>query len=214
MLCCQQYLHSVFGSYSLSSRSYHHGDLRSALLQAAHDILNQKGIEGLSLRAIAAEAGVSHMAPYAHFKNKSQLYQAVAASGFIELGERMAQVQDDSPPTRELILLYGVQYIEFAIRHPQMYRLMLSQTHPGKHLDSSESDNSVQDELQKASMRPYILLRDGFAHYEKNANKVKIQAQGAWAIVHGIAALIIEGHIEIDEGMSTKEYLATAAMQV
>ncbi len=198
----------------MSSRSYHHGDLRSALLQAAHDILNQKGIEALSLRAIAAEAGVSHMAPYAHFKNKSQLYQAVAAAGFTELGERMAQVQDDSPPTRELILLYGVQYIEFAISHPQMYRLMLSQTNPGQHLENSEPSSQVQDELQSASMRPYILLRDGFAHYEKNANKVKIQAQGAWAIVHGIAALIIEGHIKIDEGMSTKEYLATAAMQI
>ncbi len=198
----------------MSNRSYHHGDLKSALLQAAHDILNQKGIEALSLRAIAAEAGVSHMAPYAHFKNKSQLYQAVAAAGFTELGERMAQVQDDSPPTRELILLYGVQYIEFAIRRPQMYRLMLSQTNPGQHLEHTEPSSQIQDELQSASMRPYILLRDGFAHYEKNPNKVKIQAQGAWAIVHGIAALIIEGHIKIDEGMSTKEYLATAAMQI
>ncbi len=198
----------------MSSRSYHHGDLRSALLKAAHEILNQKGIEGLSLRAIAAEAGVSHMAPYAHFKNKSKLYQALAASGFMELGERMAQVQDDSPPTRELILLYGAQYIEFAIQHPQMYRLMLSQTHPGKHLETGEPNNQVQDELQSASMRPYILLRDGFAHYESDQNKVKIQAQGAWAIVHGIASLIIEGHIQIDEGMSTKEYLAIAAMQV
>jgi len=183
------------------------------LLKAAHDILNQKGIEGLSLRAIAAEAGVSHMAPYAHFKNKSQLYQAVAASGFLELGERMAQVQDDSPPNRELILLYGAQYIEFAIQHPQMYRLMLSQAHPGKHLEVGEPSNEVQDELQSASMRPYILLRDGFAHYESDPKKVKIQAQGAWAIVHGIASLIIEGHIKIDEGMSTKEYLAIAAMQ-
>ena len=198
----------------MSSRSYHHGDLRSALLKAAHDILNKKGIEGLSLRAIAAEAGVSHMAPYAHFKNKSQLYQAVAASGFLELGQRMARVQDDSPPKRELILLYGAQYIEFAIEHPQMYRLMLSQAHPGNHLDSTLPINQDQDELQKASMRPYILLRDGFAHYEGDQNKVKIQAQGAWSIVHGIASLIIEGHIKIDEGMSTKEYLSIAAMQV
>jgi AcrR family transcriptional regulator len=199
----------------LSSRSYHHGDLKSALLKAAQHILNKKGIDALSLRAIAAEAGVSHMAPYAHFKNKSQLYQAVATLGFTELGERMSLVQNDSPKTRELILLYGAQYIDFAIHHPQMYRLMLSQTHPGKHLESDpQVDQSVLDELQTASLRPYTLLHDGFAHYESDKNKVKIQAQGAWAIVHGIAALMIEGHIEIDEGMTTKEYLATAAMQI
>lgn len=194
----------------MSENSYHHGDLKSALLQAARHILLEKNIEALSLRAIAADVGVSHTAPYSHFKNKSQLYRAVAASGFNELGYRMEQVKKDQPPAKELILLYGVQYIEFAVSNPQMYRLMLSQAYAKQSSLITKTDEQKTDELQDAFLRPYILLRDGLSQYESNSSKLKIKAQGSWALVHGIASLMIEGYIQIEEGMSTKDFLATA----
>ena len=90
-------------------RSYHHGDLKSALIDAALQILDTRGIEALSLRALASEVGVSHMAPYAHFKNKTELFQAIAASGFQSLTRRMQAVQDENNAI-ELILNYGTQY--------------------------------------------------------------------------------------------------------
>jgi AcrR family transcriptional regulator len=200
-----------------STTAYHHGDLKAALIQAATSLIKKNGIESLSLRNIAAEVGVSHMAPYSHFKNKSELFQAVAASGFIELGNRMMQVKQDLADPKELILLYGVEYIEFASRNPQLYKLMLSQTHPGKHLEANTDAHIPQENdlaLHEASKKPYVLLRDGFARFQKNEQNLKIQAQGAWAMVHGIASLIIEGHIVLDENVTTQQFLATASLGI
>lgn len=196
----------------MSERSYHHGDLKRSLLDAAKTLLTDKSIDSLSLREIAKHVGVSHMAPYAHFKNKSQLLQTLAADGFNELGERMLSVKYTQPDPRQLILLYGVQYIEYAVANPQIYRLMLSQTNPGEHLSSAKKINALT-ELQQASQAPYRLLRDGFAHFENNEQKVSVQAQGAWAMVHGIASLMIEGHIRLENGMGYQEFLSIAALQ-
>jgi AcrR family transcriptional regulator len=149
------------------------------------------------------------MAPYTHFKNKSELYKAVATCGFEALGLRMEQVQKEATSANELIMAYGAEYIDFAIGNPQMYRLMLSQTNSGKQLDGKNiKPDDVQSKLQLASQRPYVLLRDCFSRSEKDQKKLRMRALGAWALVHGIAALILEGHIEIDEGMSTKQFLA------
>jgi len=198
-----------------NNNNYHHGDLKSALIDAAERLIKEKGIASLSLRNIASEVGVSHMAPYSHFKNKSELFQAVAASGFTELGKRMMKIKQDLADPKELILLYGVEYITFASHNPQLYKLMLSQTHPGKHLENSP-DSHIPNEsdlsLHEASKQPYVLLRDGFARFQQDQHKLKIQAQGAWAMVHGIASLIIEGHIVLDEKTSIKTFLATATI--
>ncbi len=198
-----------------SSNTYHHGDLKTALIKAAQKLIKEQGIAALTLRAIAANVGVSHMAPYSHFKNKSELFQAVAASGFLELGDRMQQIKQDLADPKELILLYGVEYIKFASSNPQLYKLMLSQTNPGKFLEanaSADSANTSEATLLKASKKPYVLLRDGFVRFQSDEHKVKVQAQGAWAMVHGIASLLIEGHIVMDADTSIKDFLAIATL--
>lgn len=216
LCCCANYQHCEFILSSASNNnSYHHGDLKTALIDAAERLIKEKGIESLSLRNIASEVGVSHMAPYSHFKNKSELFQAVAAAGFIELSNRMMKVKHDLEDPKALILLYGVEYIEFASSNPQLYKLMLSQTHPAKHLDTqldSHMPNENDLALHEASKKPYVLLRDGFARFQSDEQKVKIQAQGAWAMVHGIASLIIEGHIVLEDNMTTKQFLAIASL--
>lgn len=200
--------------------SYHHGDLKGALIQASHKILNEKGADALSLRAIAAEVGVSHMAPYSHFKSKKALFQAVAASGFDALANRMIQDSQGISKPSDLILSYGVTYIEFAIAQPQVYRLMLGQVENigrrgASKIEESEKNTDsapLSPELQRSSQRPFDLLEQAFAQISRKPENVKAQAIGAWAMVHGMAALLIEGHVDIPEGMSTKEFLATAAV--
>lgn len=185
-------------------RSYHHGDLKSALIHAALKILDTRGIEALSLRALASEVGVSHMAPYAHFKNKTDLFQAIAASGFRALTERMKAVQDEHSAI-ELILNYGTQYIEFAIANPALYKLMLSQT---------QTAPEMTEELQQASKEPHALLVQAFEKLPPSNSPANIQAQGAWAMVHGLSALINDGHLCIPESMSVKQYLAATSTQM
>lgn len=199
--------------FSVSSRSYHHGDLKAALIEAANTLLKEKGIEALSLRTLASVVGVSHMAPYAHFKNKTELFQAIAATGFNALAQRMEEV-NLKQDAAHLILDYGTQYIEFAIANAPLYRLMLSQTQVTGPQKQEQATNHMSDELKSASKRPYVLLVNAFASITQNEEKQHVRAQGAWAMVHGIASLLIDGHLTIPQDMSIKSFLATASMQV
>ncbi|MFV1872321.1 MAG: TetR/AcrR family transcriptional regulator [Oleiphilus sp.] len=213
---------------TLASKTYHHGDLKEALLAASHKILREKGADSLSLRAVAAEVGVSHMAPYSHFKSKKSLFQEVAASGFDELASTMVKNSKGLSEPAELILSYGATYIEFALAKPQLYRLMLGQVeNAGRRIPdktdsnteqnkgkatSKSSEHSLSPELQRTSKRPFDLLETAFAQTSRNETKVKAQALGAWSMVHGMAALLIEGHFEIPPSMTTKDFLAMAAV--
>lgn len=213
----------------MSNKNYHHGDLKEAIITSARKILNEQGADALSLRAIAADVGVSHMAPYAHFKNKKELFQAIAAYGFNELADNMHSSSQNLTKPQDLILAYGVAYVEFAIEHPQLYRLMLGQVETGGRrvqkdkkekpsqadIDISLSSPLVSSELEASSKRSFLLLQDAFEKAnKKDADmKVKAQALGAWSMVHGMAALIIEGHFSIPENMTLKEFLFMAAVQ-
>jgi len=186
-----------------SSKSYHHGDLKTALVNAALEMLDSRGAEALSLRALASAVGVSHMAPYAHFKNKTELFQAIASAGFTGLAERMEAVQQNQQPL-SLILDYGTQYIEYAIANPALYKLMLSQT---------QTAPEMTEELSQASKKPHALLVEAFALAPQTSVPNTIRAQGAWAMVHGLSALITDGHLVIPEHMSVKDYLAATSTQ-
>ena len=198
---------------SVSSRNYHHGDLKVALIHAANTLLKEKGIEALSLRTLASTVGVSHMAPYAHFKNKTELFQSIAASGFNTLAKRQEAINHNQSAA-QLILDYGTQYIEFAIDNAPLYRLMLSQTQVTGPQQDVTASGHMSDELQTASKRSYSVLVNAFAQICENKDTQKIRAQGAWALVHGIASLLIDGHLTIPSGMSIKSFLATASIQV
>jgi hypothetical protein len=75
-----------------------------------------------------------------------------------------------------------------------------------------QANIDISPELQRSSKRPFDLLENAFAQTSRNELKVKAQALGAWAMVHGMAALLIEGHFEIPAGMTTKDFLAMAAV--
>ena len=205
----------------MSSKQYHHGDLKVSLIEAANTILLREGADALSLRAIAAEVGVSHMAPYAHFKNKKELIRSIAEAGFVQMADTMEVVAEKLKTKKELspgelVLAYGASYLEFATSNPQLYRLMLGQVETtgrkNKKETIVETDNSsaMNSPFIESSKKPFILLREAFALRGDNDEKVKAQALGAWSMVHGMAALIIEGHIQVPEGTSFKHFLASA----
>lgn len=179
--------------------SYHHGELKLALILAARKILKKQGLDALSLRGLAREIGVSQMAPYAHFKDKQSLIQAIASSGYEELAIRMgeAQKKNSGIKGRELAYIYGVEYILFAIENPDLYRLMLSQI-------NSIKQNKLKNknkEIWNISQKPFLLLYTAFANDKLSKETAYAKALGSWSIVHGIATLAIDGHLELPEGM-------------
>src|SRR5690348_15474902 len=100
-------------------QSYHHGDLRQALLDAALELLEKQGPEALVLREVARRAGVSHNAPYRHFASREELLAGLAARGFGEFGKRVQSAQGGGKGTG-----MGEAYVGFALEHPQLFRLM------------------------------------------------------------------------------------------
>src|ERR1700712_2358000 len=103
--------------------AYHHGDLRTALVRAAMELLEGRGETALSLRAGARRAGVSPAAPYRHYSDREALVSAVAAVGYRELAERLAAAQP-SPATPEQLASVAVAYVQFALERPALFRLM------------------------------------------------------------------------------------------
>ncbi len=206
----------------MTTKKYHHGDLKNALIQAAISLLHKEGADALSLRSVAAAAGVSHMAPYAHFKNKKQLLQSVAAWGFTALANKMERDARESSPREHPALSYGSTYISFALEHTALYRLMLGQLDTaGKRnsqKESSDIDRNTKGKdaastLEESAQRPFALLQAAFANNITDPEQVRAQALGAWSLVHGMAALLIEGHFRIPDSMSVRDFLASAVIR-
>ena len=144
--------------------TYHHGDLRAALVRAGSRLLERKGISGLSLREVARRAGVSHNAPYRHFPDRESLLAAIAAEGFSTLGERLkGQVGREKAQA----------YVRFAIENPQRFRLM--------------SRGGV------AATRAYEELVDALSE-QADREKARVVAAAAWSLAHGLSHLILDGH--------------------
>ncbi len=107
--------------------AYHHGDLRTALIEAALEIIDEIGPQGLTIRKVAHRAGVSHAAPYRHFPDKDDLILAVVERGFELLDEEMERARSaaGSDPLAQFAAS-GEAYLDFAMRYPAYYRVMFS----------------------------------------------------------------------------------------
>jgi len=105
--------------------TYHHGDLRRALMNGALALVRERGLEALSLREVAARAGVSHAAPYHHFADKAAVVRALGFEGLRLLDERMARAESAAPddPLERLIAI-GVAYVLFMTEHREYFAVM------------------------------------------------------------------------------------------
>jgi len=167
------------------NRAYHHGDLRSALIAAAEAELSEAGMEGFSLRACARRAGVSHTAPKHHFGNADGLLAAVAAAGFRRLTEVMRDRAAGAAPGRDGLVAAGCGYVAFADRNPTLFKLMFSQW-------ARKQDDR---DLRTAQAAAFDLLRRAMPRTDPSAEP-EAAAPGlltAWAVVHGLSHLLIEG---------------------
>lgn len=170
-----------------SSPPYHHGDLRRALVARAGEILETDGMDALSLRSVAARAGVSHNAPYRHFPDRTALLAATAALGFDDLADRLAAAGEADDPGQAMSAV-GVAYVRFALARPQMYRLMFS----GDLLKGAGDPEYV-----RASTRAFDLLRTAVEQLLPVAGQTTSGpvASILWAEHHGLALLLIEKRI-------------------
>jgi AcrR family transcriptional regulator len=161
-----------------SRRRYHHGDLRAALTRAAASLLDERGVRGVTLREVARRAGVSHGAPYRHFTGREALLEALAWEGFA----RLASALDAAAPRggREV----ARTYIRFALAQPDRFRLMYALA------AESGREAAWRDALQD-TMRAFAGAFSGLA----DARDTRRAAAAAWSLVHGLAQLMLDGHL-------------------
>lgn len=180
-----------------SPSSYHHSDLAQTLIQAGLDILKKKGADGLSLRAVAARAGVSEAAPYSHFKNKKDLLFAISASGFRELANAMiSRVPKDTDPHTAL-QNYGIAYIDFAVANPDLYRQMIAAIDPNVRRSNKTDIGPGRKLLYTEADRAQNVLKKANEAICTDKEEVRMRTLSAWGVVHGLASLIVLNFIQI-----------------
>jgi AcrR family transcriptional regulator len=195
---------------SLSRDAYHHGNLQKALVASAVQLIEQSGQEAFSLREAARAVGVSANAAYRHFEDKSALLTAVAAHGFGQLSQHMQEALRrasggpvQARPAVARFKAIGRAYVEFALEHPEWFRLMfgergvgcLSADSPGKAARSMPTPWELLGESLDA------LVAEGVLPPERR----KGAELKAWTVVHGFASLVLGGQVtgseELDEAL-------------
>ena len=176
--------------------AYQHGNLAEALVQAGLKLLSEGGVEKLSLRAAAQLAGVSHAAPYRHFRDKEALVAAIAERGFRLLTAFMKEEVAAMAPgagAAERLRATGIGYLRFATAHPAYLQVIFGGV-LGK--------DALPESLRQAGAEAYATLRavvaEGAASGELRASRPEDEdrlALASWSMVHGLATLIVNGAI-------------------
>ncbi len=167
--------------------NYHHGNLRQALIDAGIRIINEKGEDNLSLRKVAAACDVSHAAPYAHFKNKDELLEAMKKNVTDRITDELRAAVNRGRNTEESIVLMGKAYISFFSQNPDYYTFLFGKLNICAHL---QMDKEYEDDYP-----PFLLLKDLFLKYLKEAGirqtdeEQEIGLIKTWALVHGMASI-------------------------
>jgi len=163
---------------------YHHGDLRRAVLDRALQVVAEQGPGSLSLRALAADLGVSHTAPRHHFGSNTGLLTAIAVEGFGMLRDRLVELREAGAPFLEL----GVAYVEFAVEHPGHFAVMFEPTMLAPH----------DPALDAAAEATFAELRRGVEAIAPHGGVADAAAvvTAAWSLMHGLATLELTGNLE------------------
>jgi AcrR family transcriptional regulator len=168
-------------------KSYHHGELKQALVDAARALVKDQGESGFSLSDACRRAGVSTAAPYRHFADKNEILAEVAAQGFVDMTNR-ARIETSKHLTGapERIVAIGRVYLTFAIGEPALFRMMFGMK-PGV---------SQDDAVMACGRECFSYVVQEVISY-CNANHIQGDAQmialQLWTLVHGAASLTIDG---------------------
>ncbi|MBT5031525.1 MAG: TetR/AcrR family transcriptional regulator [Proteobacteria bacterium] len=176
-----------------TKETYHHGNLRQALLEEARSLIRVGGLSQLSMRKLAEQVGVSRTAAYHHFKDKRALLIAIAQDGFEQLKEQAEQIPDELSATQKMVRRCKL-YLDLAFDDPALYELMY-----GKVIWSEGASDTHLEGTAAQMFKDYC---DFYAKLEA-LNEVRLVKPPAliarihWATLHGLARLYVDGVFRI-----------------
>ncbi|MFE5701056.1 TetR/AcrR family transcriptional regulator [Rhodococcus koreensis] len=176
---------------SAAEQPYHHGSLRQVLLARAESTLERDGVDGLSLRQLAREAGVSHAAPSKHFRDRQALLDALAESGFRRLTAALERAVDQAEPhARARFAALADAYVTFALAHRELLALMYGNKHaPGAASQVVEAGHTSMDLTVR-------IVTEAQAAGDIGPGDASRIALVAFATFHGIATLAAGGMLD------------------
>ena len=169
------------------SDKYHHGTLRQALIDAGIKFINENGEENLSLRKVAAMCNVSHAAPYAHFKDKDELIEAIKSSVTEEFTKTLTEAAEGAPTAESAIIEMGKSYVMFFKNNPDYFTFLFGRQNIVAHLSA--------DKQYAEDYPPFVLLKDMYKKWIKETKrKVTKKEQETellkiWSSAHGLASI-------------------------
>jgi AcrR family transcriptional regulator len=187
----------------LPKKTYHHGDLKNALINAGVEILSKEGVGGLSLRKVAKKAGVSHAAPYSHFADKQALIAAISTESFRQLYERINDVAEKykKDPAKQLTEAAWA-YVQFALDDPDRFKVMFSGI-----LEKEKEYPEFVEASQKSFQQVVRIIEANQTAGRLGSGPSDLAALSAWGMIHGFIMLLLEGQIShtVLEQMSLRE---------
>lgn len=169
-------------------KPYHHGDLRTALVEAGLRLLAERDVEGLALREVARTVGVSATAVYRHFPDKTALMAALAREGLDRLARAQHAASKSEDAGAACFAATGRAYVRFALTNPALFRLIFT----------SSAMLGATDETE--AMR-FLRANAAAASGTADPNRAETEALRAWGLVHGLSMLMLDGQLPADDGL-------------
>jgi len=178
---------------------YHHGNLKESLLETALEMVDKEGLESVTLRDLTQRLGTSRSAVYRHFESKEALILGVIKRGYEQLDLLFTPIfQDTTQSVAERFEKMGRAYLDFAIAHPNLYRLLFGENFR----QEREEICDYKDEKQATGLYALIgLLLEAQEEGIIAQENPMIQAATVWASIHGLASLLIDGHLMMSDNL-------------
>ncbi len=169
------------------ARAYHHGNLKTAMMEAALELVRKKGPRGFTLNEASRTAGVSVSAPYNHFKDKDALLIEIVLLGNRTLEEELRAAAETAEPGREKLLAVYMAYVSFAHRRPDLFAVMFQ----------SGIDKTPYPEVHTSAAKAFEVAVQAASHIEPSQQRAEQLALAVWTMAHGFATLSLEGAVAV-----------------
>lgn len=193
-------------------KSYHHGDLKNALIQAGIELLAREGVHAFSLRKVAARAGVSHTAPYSHFADKQALIAAISTEGYRKVQARVGAVLAEyGQDALQLLARTAWAYAQFALQEPDHFKITFS---------GVVEKEKAYPTLVQAAAETFGLLTQVVSRCQADGvlrpGPLDLTAVALWGAIHGLVTLTLEGQVShtITESCTRQQMLIYALAEM
>lgn len=181
-------------------QTYHHKDLRNALIETGIQLVSTEGINAFSLRKVAAACGVSHAAPYSHFQNKEELLEAMQLFITDRFSNQLESTVQKNNNVAEILKDMGIAYVSFFVENPSYFQFLYAQSNIKIDLSMSIPDNQ--------NYKPFIIYKNIVGNLLEQTNYPKEKQNDIiitiWAFIHGVTALATMNNVSYDNDWKQK----------